>query len=143
MKYLDLDGLTHFLDKVVSLINDLLPDDYVSFKSQSLTDAQKSQARSNITSDSGWVSINSYVVYRKINDVIYLRVRQSAGTSRSSGYVFATLPEAIAPVYSLAEANVYGLGRVFINQNHTITWESSSTSDKTNYIQASFVYPLG
>ena len=41
MKYLDLDGLTHFLDKVVSLINDLLPDDYVSFQSQSLTDAQK------------------------------------------------------------------------------------------------------
>ena len=96
-----------------------------------------------LETDSGWKTIGSYIVYRVINNIVYLRVRQSGGTVRQNGYSFGTLPAAIAPVFSLAEANVYGVGRVFINQNHTVTFETSSAAEKSDYIQATFVYPLG
>ena len=95
-----------------------------------------------LETDSGWKTIGSYIVYRVINNIVYLRVRQSGGTVRQSGFSFGTLPAAIAPVFSLAEANVYGVGRIFINQDHSVTFETSLSSETSNYIQASFVYPL-
>jgi hypothetical protein len=97
----------------------------------------------NLETDSGWKTIGSYITYRIINNIVYLRVRQSGGDMRRHGYVFGTLPSGVYPVFSFAEANVYGVGRVFINQNHTVTFETSSESETSNYIQATFVYPLG
>lgn len=96
-----------------------------------------------LETDSGWKTIGSYIVYRVINNIVYLRVRQSGGTVRHHGYSFGTLPSEVAPLYSLAEANVYGVGRIFINQDHSVTFETSSESESSNYIQGTFVYPLG
>lgn len=95
------------------------------------------------TSDTGWITFNTAIVYRVKNGVVYMRVRQAGGTQRAHGYVFGTLPADVSPRYSIAEANVYGIGRIFINQNHTVTIEYSDTTTKTDYIQASFTYPLG
>lgn len=97
----------------------------------------------SLTEDSSWKTIGQHIVYRIINKIVYLRVRQAGGDMRRHGYVFGTLPSGVYPVFSFAEANVYGVGRVFINQNHTVTFETSSESESANYIQATFVYPLG
>lgn len=108
-----------------------------------VTSVSMSYTQTNVVSDTGWVTFNSAIVYRVRNGIVYMRVRQSGGTVRHHGYSFGTLPSEVAPRYSLAEANVYGLGRIFINQDHSVTFETSSESESSNYIQGTFVYPLG
>lgn len=108
-----------------------------------VTSVSMSYTQTDVVSDTGWFTFNSAIVYRVKNGIVYMRVRQSGGTVRHHGYSFGTLPSEVAPLYSLAEANVYGVGRVFINQDHSVTFETSLESETSNYIQATFVYPLG
>lgn len=108
-----------------------------------VTSVSMAYDQTDVVSDSGWIQMNTAIVYRVKNGVVYMRVRQSGGTQRAHGYSFGTLPSDVAPRYSLAEANVYGIGRIFINQDHTVTIEYSDMTVKTDYIQASFTYPLG
>lgn len=57
-----------------------------------------SELNSKVSEDTGWLDLNYYVHYRKIQNIVYVRINNgNALTISNSGYDFGTLPDGFRP----------------------------------------------
>lgn len=90
----------------------------------------------DVISDSGWVTVNTYLSYRKIGNVVYVRLSAGYTVDANSWTVVGALPSNIAPSKetfacfyysndSFTTARLYTNGNVGVNGNNSLNGQVS------------------